>query len=105
MKAATGGWPWPASGTTRASGRSASTGVEMNARVGSNRDSVPDPDRWQRLQEIFHAAVAVGAPERERLLFEACGGDDALRAQVRRLVAAHERPDGLVEDCLSRPDD
>ena len=67
--------------------------------------AVSDPDRWQRLQEIFHEAISLETQQRERLLSEACGGDDGLRTQVDRLLAAHERPDGVIEEWLSRADD
>jgi eukaryotic-like serine/threonine-protein kinase len=55
------------------------------------------PERWERLQSLFHAAVPLEAPAREEMLAAACGGDDDLRAQVHRLLAAHERPGGIIE--------
>ncbi len=54
-------------------------------------------ERWQRLQSLFHAALPLAATEREELLSAACGEDSALRAQVNRLLAAHERPGGIIE--------
>jgi non-specific serine/threonine protein kinase/serine/threonine-protein kinase len=47
-------------------------------------------DRWQRLNAVFDAAVALDARERPAYVARACAGDDALRAEVDRLVAAHE---------------
>src|SRR5689334_25162593 len=47
-------------------------------------------DRWQRLNAVFDAAVALDARERSAYVARACAGDDALRAAVERLVAAHE---------------
>ena len=60
--------------------------------------------QWERLQDLFHAAVALGAPERERLLSEACRDDPLLRMQVDRLLTAHERPGGFIESPIGHPD-
>ncbi|HWB40903.1 MAG TPA: serine/threonine-protein kinase [Gemmatimonadales bacterium] len=54
-------------------------------------------ERWQRLQSLFHAALPLPAKEREELLSAACGEDTPLREQVNRLLAAHERPGGIIE--------
>jgi non-specific serine/threonine protein kinase/serine/threonine-protein kinase len=48
-------------------------------------------DRWQRLNEIFHAAVAVRPGGRAAYLDEACAGDDALRREAAELLDAHLR--------------
>jgi serine/threonine protein kinase/tetratricopeptide (TPR) repeat protein len=61
-------------------------------------------ERWQRLQELFHAAIPLGPRERERLLSEACGEDTVLRMEVDRLLAAHERPGGIIESPVEGPD-
>ncbi|MGH7527286.1 MAG: protein kinase domain-containing protein [Gemmatimonadales bacterium] len=61
-------------------------------------------DQWQRLQDLFHAAVALAAPERETFLSVACAEDPELRGQVDRLLAAHERPGGIIENPIERPD-
>lgn len=45
------------------------------------------PD-WARVQELFWAALDRPAAEREAFLEDACGGDDALRADVVSLLAA-----------------
>ena len=54
-------------------------------------------ERWERLQDLFHAAVQHPALEREAFLAAACADDPDLRAQLDRLLAAHERSDGIVE--------
>ena len=48
-------------------------------------------ERWERLTELFHAAVALPDEARGAFLADACAGDPALRAEVERLVAAHAR--------------
>lgn len=48
-------------------------------------------DRWERLTDLYHVAVALPEDERASLLAEACADDPALQAEVERLVAAHDR--------------
>jgi tetratricopeptide (TPR) repeat protein len=54
-------------------------------------------DRWERLTDLYHAAVALPADERAVLLAEECANDPALQADVERLVAAHDRARGTDE--------
>jgi tetratricopeptide (TPR) repeat protein len=54
-------------------------------------------DRWERLTDLYHAAVALSADERAALLTEECADDPALMADVERLVAAHDRARGSDE--------
>jgi tetratricopeptide (TPR) repeat protein/class 3 adenylate cyclase len=53
-------------------------------------------DRWQRVQELFEAAVERDAGARARLLDEQCSRDSDLRREVESLLASHERP-GLMD--------
>jgi len=48
------------------------------------------PERWQRLETLFHAALAT--PERERAAFlqQSCAGDPALLAELQNLVFAFD---------------
>ena len=46
--------------------------------------------RWQRVDGLFHAALARDAGERETFLRDACGEDAALYADVVSLIAADE---------------
>ncbi len=48
-------------------------------------------DRWERLTDLYHAAVALPADERTVLLAEECGDDPVLQADVARMIAAHDR--------------
>jgi len=48
-------------------------------------------DRWERLTDLYHAAVALPADERAVLLTEECADDPALLADVERMIAAHDR--------------
>ena len=44
------------------------------------------PDRWQRIEELYHAAHARAADERAAFLAEACRGDEKLRREVESLL-------------------
>jgi len=45
---------------------------------------------WKRIREIFHEAVEKPESERQGFLTSACGDDGELRAEVERLLRAHE---------------
>jgi serine/threonine protein kinase/Tol biopolymer transport system component len=49
--------------------------------------------RWQLVNELFHAAVAVSPAERDAFLSIQCGEDGALRAEVESLLAVHRDDD------------
>jgi eukaryotic-like serine/threonine-protein kinase len=44
-----------------------------------------------RVREVFEGVVALPRDERARAIAESCAGDEALRAEVEALLAAHER--------------
>ena len=50
-----------------------------------------------RAEETFNSALARPAEEREAYLARACGGDVALDAEVRALLAAHEATDDFMK--------
>jgi serine/threonine protein kinase/Tol biopolymer transport system component len=45
------------------------------------------PDRWARIQQVFHAALEKLAGERAAFLDEACRGDESLRQNVELLLS------------------
>src|SRR5262245_11131266 len=49
------------------------------------------PELWQKIDELFHAALKQDAGERDAFLVEACAGNEALRREVESLLAYHER--------------
>ena len=55
----------------------------------------PDRDRWLRVRAIVELALEAPAADRDRVIADACAGDPDLAAEVRRLVAAHQRGDAL----------
>jgi serine/threonine protein kinase/Tol biopolymer transport system component len=46
-----------------------------------------DPERWKKITEIFHAALARESGRRAAFVADACGDDTALRAEVDALLA------------------
>ena len=49
-----------------------------------------DPERWHRINELFHGALECGLDGRARFLDDACGGDHSIRAEVESLLAHHD---------------
>jgi serine/threonine protein kinase len=55
------------------------------------------PDQWQRIQELFHAALERDPSQRAQVLAEACAGDAVLHQEVASLLAAHEQAGSFIE--------
>ena len=55
-----------------------------------------NPDRWQRLKEIFEAALEKKPAERAAFLDDSCGADPSLRKEVEALLASYDR-DSFLE--------
>src|SRR5436190_2099213 len=55
------------------------------------------PDRWRKIEEIYHSALQREESERIAFLNQACAGDDALRREVESLLACEGEPEQLVE--------
>jgi serine/threonine protein kinase/tetratricopeptide (TPR) repeat protein len=56
-----------------------------------------DARRWERVQALFHAAVAVPEADREVFLAREAGGDEALAEEVRDLLAGDAREAPLLD--------
>ncbi len=50
-------------------------------------------ERWQKIEQLYHAALEHTQERRAAYLQEACAGDGALRCEVESLLAAHEEGD------------
>jgi eukaryotic-like serine/threonine-protein kinase len=55
------------------------------------------PHEWEKVKEVFTAALELPAAQRETFLSESCGADEALRGEVDSLLAAHEEPKNVLE--------
>ena len=49
-----------------------------------------NPERWQRVKELFEAALKRGPEERTAFLAQVCAGDKEIWQEVESLLAAHE---------------
>ena len=58
------------------------------------------PERWTRIEKIFHAAIESEADGRSAFLDEACADDPELRAEVDGLLAVEQRARGFIA-CLT----
>jgi serine/threonine protein kinase/tetratricopeptide (TPR) repeat protein len=55
------------------------------------------PERWQRINEMFHAALVLDCEERSAFLVAECDGDDALRVNVEALLTSHHEAEGFIQ--------
>jgi hypothetical protein len=55
------------------------------------------PERYQRLQLLADIASKLDPDRRRAYLDEQCAGDEALRRDVERLLAADDRADSFLE--------
>ncbi len=55
------------------------------------------PERWKKLDALFHEALELQGEARAAHLAKVCGGDEQLRAEAERLVAAHERESSFID--------
>jgi hypothetical protein len=55
------------------------------------------PDRWSRIEALYHDARARAAPDRSGFLDRACEGDAALRREVESLLDYDAAADGFLE--------
>lgn len=60
-------------------------------------DETRDVPRWREIERLFLAALEAEPGERRALLAERCD-DVSIRREVERMLAADERPDGLLDD-------
>ncbi len=68
--------------------------VAFADRIVSNEVQDLDKQRWQQARAIFDELIDLPLPQREPRLLVACGGDAALLAEVRSLLAADVEDDG-----------
>ncbi|HTE88171.1 MAG TPA: hypothetical protein VK639_04390, partial [Terriglobales bacterium] len=56
-----------------------------------------EPERWQRIERLYHAALEVEESRRPAFLQDACGGDGALRREVEVLLSREKRAEKFME--------
>ncbi len=55
------------------------------------------PERWQKVERIYNAALEQEPEKRKAFLNEACAGDDALRKEVESLLACQTEAGSFIE--------
>jgi eukaryotic-like serine/threonine-protein kinase len=54
------------------------------------------PERWRKVEEIYHSALKVSAEQRAAYLQQACASDSELRLEVESLLAQGDTTDSLL---------
>ena len=54
-----------------------------------------DPERWQRIERLYHAALTRQGQARAAFLADACAGDEAMRREVEALLDTPATAEGL----------
>jgi eukaryotic-like serine/threonine-protein kinase len=55
------------------------------------------PERWQKIDDLFHAVLACDPAERSDFLRNQCAGDEPLRHEIESLLSSHEQTDLFIE--------
>ena len=56
-----------------------------------------DPERWQRIEQLYHSARKVDPERRPAFLQDACRGDETLRHEVELLLSSDKYVEGFLE--------
>src|SRR5262245_17396023 len=64
---------------------------------GPDRSQMMETPGWDQVKRAFQAVLDQQPEDRPALLRQMCGQDDALRAEVESLLAAHERAGSFAE--------
>lgn len=56
-----------------------------------------ESERWQRIEELYHAAAKLSVQQRETFLDRACGDDHFLRDEVQSLLLHEEKATAFLE--------
>src|SRR5207245_8691250 len=55
------------------------------------------PERWGKIESIFHKALEAEESRRAAVLEESCAGDEDLRREVESLLAHHNEAGSFIE--------
>jgi serine/threonine protein kinase len=64
---------------------------------GRSGGLILESTRWEKLDELFNAALERGADGRAAYVVAACAGDDELRQELEDMLAHHERANSFIE--------
>src|SRR5215469_10015190 len=63
----------------------------------TNNCQIMTPERWQRIETLYHSALEHEPAQRFSFLDQACGSDRELRREVEPLLAQHASRDGPLD--------
>jgi uncharacterized protein (DUF2384 family) len=55
------------------------------------------PERWQRIEQLYHEALEHEEGQRAAYLAEVCAGDNALQREVESLLAQEKQAEQFLE--------
>src|SRR5277367_3106307 len=55
------------------------------------------PERWGKVESIFHKALQADESQRSSVIEESCAGDEELRREVESLLAHHSDSASFIE--------
>jgi Tol biopolymer transport system component/predicted Ser/Thr protein kinase len=58
----------------------------------------PSPERWRRIEDLYHRVRECDETERARFLAEACAGDERLRGEVESLLGYTNEAERFMEE-------
>jgi len=56
-----------------------------------------NPERWRRIEKLYHSVLEMKPDLRESYLDGACAGDPSLRKKVQRLVDRQSEAEGFID--------
>ena len=56
-----------------------------------------EPERWRKIEQLYHSALEREVNGRAAFIEQACGEDESLRAEVESLLAQSEGTDDFLE--------
>ena len=62
--------------------------------------AAPAGNRWQRIEELFYAALELPLADRKLFLEKACGNDSSLREEVQSLLDSSNKTVGFLEQSV-----
>jgi hypothetical protein len=57
-----------------------------------------EPERWQRIERLYHTALELEPGPRGAYLQEACGADKSLLHEIESLLANEEQAQSFIEE-------
>src|SRR5260221_13081117 len=56
-----------------------------------------EPERWKRVEQLYHSALALEESRRGAFLDDSCDSDEALRREVASLLQRHSQAEDFME--------